>query len=128
MKNLDIFPTWFIIYVSVTKTMISFLNTFNLCFTEKHFTLKCSVLPPLYTIFQLNFSSIKRSNYGSFEIVTFSSRPEHLLKRFFFFFFFLSALMLMDNIHVYQKLNWVFLTKCSLITKTFCSLKLSHLA
>ncbi len=35
MKTLDIFHTWFIIYVIVTKTMITFLNTFNFCFTEK---------------------------------------------------------------------------------------------
>ncbi len=29
MKTLDIFHTWFIIYVIVTKTMITFLNTFK---------------------------------------------------------------------------------------------------
>ncbi len=35
MKTLDIFHTLFIIYVFVTKTMITFLDTFNFCFTEK---------------------------------------------------------------------------------------------
>ncbi len=41
MKTLDIFYTLFIIYVSVTKTMITFLNTFNFCFT----VLKGGVFP-----------------------------------------------------------------------------------
>ncbi len=35
MKPLDIFHTWFIIYVIVTKTMITFRNTFNFYFTEE---------------------------------------------------------------------------------------------
>ncbi len=36
MKTLDIFPPGSIIYVSVTKTMITFLNTFNLYFTDRN--------------------------------------------------------------------------------------------
>ncbi len=39
MKTLDIFHTWFIIYAIVTKTMITFLNTFNFCFTENPYTI-----------------------------------------------------------------------------------------
>ncbi len=38
MKTLDIFHTWFIIYVFVTKIKITFLNTFNFCFQEKNYT------------------------------------------------------------------------------------------
>ncbi len=37
MKTLDIFHTWLIIYVIVTKTIMTFLQTFNFCFTEKKY-------------------------------------------------------------------------------------------
>ncbi len=35
MKTLDIFHTWFIMYVIVTKTMTTFLNTFSFFFKKK---------------------------------------------------------------------------------------------
>ncbi len=38
MKTLDIFHTWFIIDVIVTKTLKTTLDTFNFCFTKKIYT------------------------------------------------------------------------------------------
>ncbi len=76
---LDIFHTWFIIYVTVTKTMITFLNTFNFCFTEnKRQSLK-GVFPPLYPINRnvsntstMNHYNLKRKKISNFLQLGFS--------------------------------------------------------
>ncbi len=64
MTNLDICHMWFIIYMNVTNTMITFLNTFNFCFTEKTIIKKPQSLrgPPLYpTICNLTYIGVLKN-------------------------------------------------------------------
>ncbi len=66
METLDIFHTLFIIYVSVTKTMITFLNTFNFCFTERNGTVLFSPTLPyiyIYTVYCMYAKYINEQNH-----------------------------------------------------------------
>ncbi len=71
------------IYVIVTKAMITFLNTFNFCFIEKNSTvLKGECFPPLYPTFNMASYSLPRSptNISSGKLLVKGTGREFLKK------------------------------------------------
>ncbi len=100
MKTLDIFHTLFIIYVFVTKTMITFLDTFNFCFTEKKkkkTSLRgvCSPTLPYVFRYKLAITRIKGQNWMFPTILIFFPSQLRVYVPLFWLLYFTALLFLL---------------------------------